>query len=82
MKKENKKKIFVGMSGGVDSSVSALLLKKANYDITGVFIKVWSFDWIQDKQLSQCSWQQDRLDAMRVCAKLNIPFITLNLENE
>jgi tRNA-specific 2-thiouridylase len=64
------------MSGGVDSSVSALLLKKAGYEVTGVFIKVWQ------PSNFLCTWRQDRLDAMRVCAKLDIPFITLNLEDE
>lgn len=74
---ENKdKKVFVGMSGGVDSSVSAYLLKKAGYNVTGVFIKVWQPDWIT------CTWKDDRLDAMRVAAHLNIPFITLDLEKE
>ena len=64
------------MSGGVDSSVSAALLVKAGYDVTGVFIKVWQPDWIN------CTWKEDRLDAMRVAAKLDIPFITLDLEKE
>ena len=70
------RKVYVGMSGGVDSSVSALLLKKAGYDVVGVFIKVWQPEFFE------CTWRQDRLDAMRVCAKLGIPFITLNLEDE
>ncbi len=74
--KNKTKKVFVGMSGGVDSSVSAYLLKKAGYDVTGVFIKVWQPDWIS------CTWKDDRLDAMRVAAHLNIPFITLDLEKE
>ncbi|MEI6238676.1 MAG: tRNA 2-thiouridine(34) synthase MnmA [bacterium] len=74
--KAKKLKVFVGMSGGVDSSVSVALLQKAGYDITGVFIKVWQPDWIK------CTWKEDRLDAMRVCAKLGIPFITLDLEKE
>ncbi len=73
---DQKKKVFVGLSGGVDSSVSAALLKKAGYDVTGVFIKVW------DPELGECTSKQDRLDAMRVCAKLDIPFFTLNLEEE
>ena len=64
------------MSGGVDSSVSAVLLKKAGYDVTGVFIKVWQPDWIN------CTWKEDRLDAMRVAAQLEIPFVTLDLEKE
>src|SRR3989344_4325167 len=70
------RKVFVGMSGGVDSSVSAALLKKEGYAVTGVFIKVWQPDWID------CTWREDRLDAMRVAAKLEIPFITLDLEKE
>jgi len=71
-----KLKVFVGMSGGVDSSVSAALLKKQGYDVTGVFIKVWQ------PKFFECTWKQDRLDAMRVCARLDIPFFTLNLEKE
>jgi tRNA-specific 2-thiouridylase len=71
-----KKKVFVGMSGGVDSSVSAYLLKEAGYEVTGVFIKVWQPDSIE------CTWKEDRLDAMRVASHLDIPFITLNLEKE
>lgn len=70
------KKVYLGMSGGVDSSVSAALLLKAGYDVTGVFIKVWQPDWIN------CTWKEDRLDAMRVAAKLGIDFITLDLEKE
>ena len=71
-----KLKVFVGLSGGVDSSVSAALLKKQDYEVTGVFIKVWTPDFIE------CTWKEDRLDAMRVCAKLQIPFITLDLSKE
>lgn len=71
-----KPKVFVGLSGGVDSSVAAALLKKAGYDVTGVFIKVWQPDFVE------CQWKDDRLDAMRVAAHLDIPFITLNLEKE
>jgi tRNA-specific 2-thiouridylase len=76
MEKVRNKKVYIGMSGGVDSSVSAALLKKARYDVTGVFIKVWQPDWIN------CTWKEDRLDAMRVAAKLEVPFITLDLEKE
>lgn len=71
-----KKKVFVGLSGGVDSSVSAYLLKKTGYNVTGVFIKVWQPDFIE------CTWKEDRLDAMRVASHLDIPFITLDLEKE
>jgi tRNA-specific 2-thiouridylase len=68
------KKVFVGLSGGVDSSVSALLLKNAGYDVTGVFIRGWQPDWIP------CTWKIDRISAMRTAAYLNIPFLTLDLE--
>src|SRR6185369_13947921 len=71
-----RKKAFVGLSGGVDSAVSAALLKKSGYDVTGVFIKVWQPDWIT------CTWKEGRLDAMRVAAHLDIPFVTLDLEKE
>lgn len=71
-----KKKVFVGMSGGVDSSVSAGLLKSAGYDVTGVFIKTWSPDWLP------CTWKEERRDAMRVASKLKIPLLTLDLEDE
>lgn len=64
------------MSGGVDSSVSALLLQQEGYDVTGVFIKVWQPDFVE------CTWKQDRLDAMRVASLLDIPFVTLDLEKE
>ncbi len=71
-----KKKVYLGMSGGVDSSVSAYLLKKRGYDVTGVFIRVWQPD------LGSCTWKDERRDAMRVCAHLDIPFITLDLRDE
>lgn len=76
MKSQSKGKVYVGMSGGVDSSVSAVLLKEQGFDVTGVFIKVWQPDWFV------CTWREDRLDAMRVCVQLGIPFITLDLEKE
>ncbi|MBU6431577.1 tRNA 2-thiouridine(34) synthase MnmA [Patescibacteria group bacterium] len=70
------RKVFVAISGGVDSSLSAALLKGQGYDVTGVFIKVWQPDFVE------CVWREDRLDAMRVCAKLGIKFLTLDLEKE
>lgn len=70
------KKVFVGVSGGVDSSVSAALLLEQGYDVVGVFIRTWQPDWIE------CTWRDERRDAMRVCAHLNIPFVELDLEQE
>jgi tRNA-specific 2-thiouridylase len=71
-----KRKIFVGMSGGVDSSVAALLLKQKGYDIVGCFIKGWYPAGIY------CPWKEERRDAIKVCAKLGVPFITINAEKE
>lgn len=64
------------MSGGVDSSVSAALLKEEGYEVVGVFIKVWQPDFIE------CRATEDRLDAMRVATEIGIPLITLDLEKE
>ena len=71
-----KRKIFVAMSGGVDSSVVALLLQKQGYDLVGCYIKGWYPPSII------CNWKEDRRDAMRVCAKLSIPFMTVDAEKE
>lgn len=77
MKKQAKNKtVFVGVSGGVDSSVSAALLKDQGYNVIGVFMRTWQPDWIE------CTWRDERRDAMRVCAHLDIPFIELDLERE
>ncbi len=69
-------KVFVGVSGGVDSSVSLALLKDAGYDVVGCFIRTWQPDFIE------CTWKEERRDAMRVCAKLGVPFITIDAEQE
>lgn len=79
--KNEPKKVFVGMSGGVDSSVSAALLKKANYDVTGVFIRVWDPAEAGQAQ-SNCTWRDERREAMRVAAVLDIPFKTIDLSKE
>lgn len=70
------KKAFVGLSGGVDSAVSAALLKERGFDVAGVFIKIWQPEFIE------CTWRQDRLDAMRVAAHLEIPFREIDLSEE
>lgn len=68
--------VYVGLSGGVDSAVSAALLKEAGHSVTGVFIKIWQPEFIE------CTWKEDRLDAMRVCAALDIPFREVDLSEE
>lgn len=68
--------VFVGVSGGVDSSVSAALLKEQGYNVVGVFIKVWQPDFIE------CTWREEKRDAMRVCAHLDIPFLFFDFEEE
>ncbi len=70
------KKVFVGLSGGVDSAVSAALLKEQGYDVTGVFIKVWQPDFLT------CTWREERRDAMRVASKLEIPFLFFDFSEE
>ncbi len=66
--------VFVGLSGGVDSSVAAVRLIASGYTVVGVFIKVWHPDFLE------CNWEQERTDAMRVAAKLGIPFLTCDAQ--
>lgn len=63
--------IIAGMSGGVDSSVAALLLKQAGETVHGVFMKNWEDD-------PECRADADRMDALRICASLDIPFSSRN----
>jgi len=69
------KTVFVGMSGGVDSSVTAAILKEEGYNVVGVFIKTWHPDFIE------CNEEEERRDAMRVAAFLDIPFLTFDFED-
>ena len=72
------KKVFVGMSGGVDSSVSALLLVQQGYNVTGVYMKNWS----RDLPGMKCPWAEDLADAKRVAVKLGIPFEVWDFEKD
>ncbi|MBI2047958.1 MAG: tRNA 2-thiouridine(34) synthase MnmA, partial [Parcubacteria group bacterium] len=71
-----KRKVFVGMSGGVDSSVAAALLQERGFVVTGVHIKMWADESIP------CQFKEDRRDALRVAEKLGIAFETWNLTEE
>lgn len=70
------KLVFVGLSGGVDSAVTAALLKDRGARVVGVFIKGWYPPGMP------CTWSEDRKDAMRVAARLSIPFVTLDASLE
>ncbi len=71
-----KRTVFVGLSGGVDSAVSARILKEKGYDVVGVFIRTWHPKFLE------CNEEEERRDAMRVAARLNIPFLTFDLGKE
>jgi tRNA-specific 2-thiouridylase len=71
-------KVYVGMSGGVDSSLSAALLVEQGYDVTGVYMKNWS----QDLPGMKCPWAEDMADAKRVAVNLGIDFKVFDFENE
>lgn len=71
-------KVFLGMSGGVDSSVSALLLKQQGYDVTGVYMKNWS----KDLPGMKCPWAEDLADAKRVAVQLDLDFEVWDFEAE
>lgn len=73
-----KKTVFVGLSGGVDSCVSAYLLQKAGYNVEGLFMKNWEEDDTQE----YCSSEQDLKDIRMVCRTLNIPLHTVNFAQE
>ena len=78
--KNTRKKVFVALSGGVDSAVSAALLKEQGYEVAGVFMKNWSGDnyGIQ----ADCPWEKDQADALEVCQYLDIPFKSFNFEKQ
>lgn len=66
------------MSGGVDSSVAAWLLKQQGYEVIGVFMK----NWTHQQESGECPWEEDYKDMRRVCEQLNIPYYTFNFEQE
>ena len=77
---ENKinKTVFVGMSGGVDSSLSAALLKQQGYNVVGVYMK----NWTEDLPGMKCPWTDDLADAKRVAVQLGIPFRVFDFQKE
>lgn len=76
----NKKRVVVGLSGGVDSSVAAYLLQQEGYEVIGLFMKNWHDDSVTISE--ECPWLEDSNDAMLVAEKLGIPFQTVDLSEE
>lgn len=70
--------VYVGMSGGVDSSLTAALLKEQGYDVVGVYMK----NWTQDLPGMRCPWADDLADAKRVAVQLGIPFKVYDFQDE
>ncbi|MDD5039825.1 MAG: tRNA 2-thiouridine(34) synthase MnmA [Patescibacteria group bacterium] len=75
--KQRQKKVFVAMSGGVDSAVAAYLLKKQGFAVTGVYMKNWS-----DPLSTVCPWKQDIRDFKKICTSLDIPHRLESFEDE
>ncbi|GGD25496.1 tRNA 2-thiouridine(34) synthase MnmA [Hyunsoonleella pacifica] len=74
------KRVVIGLSGGVDSSVAAYLLKEQGYEVIGLFMKNWHDDSVTIS--NECPWLDDSNDAMLVANKLNIPFQTVDLSEQ
>lgn len=76
---KRKLKVLVAMSGGVDSSVAALMMKERGHDVVGAFMKNWSED---KSESGRCLWQGERKMAMKIASILKVPLITLDFEKE
>ena len=79
MKQKKPIRVLVAMSGGVDSSVAALFMKKKGYEVIGAFMKNWSGT---KDELGECNWKEEREFAIKIAAKLKIPLITLDFEKQ
>lgn len=75
-------KVVVAMSGGVDSSVAAALLKEQGFDLVGISLQLWNYSWDTDNRFGTCCSLDDLGDARRVAERIGIPFYILNLEKE
>jgi tRNA-uridine 2-sulfurtransferase len=78
LKKPEDTRVVVGMSGGVDSSVAAYLLKQQGYDVIGVFMK----NWDDTDEFGVCTATEDYEDVIRVCNQIGIPYYAVNFEKE
>lgn len=78
MKSNKDIRVVVGMSGGVDSSVAALLLKEQGYDVVGIFMK----NWDDTDEFGVCTATEDFDDVVRVCNQLDIPYYSVNFEKQ
>ena len=74
------KRVVIALSGGVDSSVAAYLLKEQGYDLIGLFMKNWHDE--NSTISDECPWLEDSNDAMLIADKLKIPFKTVDLSKE
>lgn len=78
MKEPKDTRVVVGMSGGVDSSVAALMLKEQGYDVIGIFMK----NWDDTDEFGHCTATEDYEDVIKVCNKIGIPYYAVNFEKQ